>query len=186
MKSYIEVPPAFCNRLINHGPVILLSTRDENGAYNIAPIAWCSPVDKEPPMLLAVVGKDHKTYQNIAAVREFIMCVPHAGQLDLVWKTGKTSGSQVDKFDNFAIASFGGKHIDALIPQGCVGYLECSVRDIVDTAAVAIIIAEIVYAAADKEAFDQRLLTENPAGKTLHHLGGEIFTTPADEIIKAD
>jgi len=182
MKSYIEIPAKSATRLINHGPAVLVSSRDSNGVYDIAPIAWNSPVHKEPPRLLVVVGTRHKTFDNISASGEFIVCVPHISQVDMVRKAGSVSGKDVDKFSQLDTETFAGKKVDALVPAECVGYIECKVNDCIESGLVGIIIADILAAGADKQAFDDRLLTERQAGKTIHHLGGALFTVPQDRI----
>ena len=184
MKNYVELPTNMAHRLINHGSIILLSTRDENGVYDIAPIAWCSPVRKEPPKLLAVVGHGHQTYRNLIATGEFIACVPHVSQIEMVQKTGSVSGRDVNKFSDLNIQTFHGKKIDALVPQDCIGWIECKIWDRLALDKTDIIVGDIVHAAVDSEAFDERLLVEKPEGKTLHHLGGHLFATP--ELVDQD
>ncbi|MCK5076529.1 MAG: flavin reductase family protein [Calditrichia bacterium] len=172
------------NRLINHGPTVLVSTHDEQGKYNIAPIAWVSPVQKSPPKLLLVVGKSHKTYSNIIATKEFVVCVPHANQAGLVIQTGTSKGAETNKFLDFHIESFKAEKLNILIPDGCVGYLECKLSNRLEQEKVDIIIGEIIAAKAVKAAFSERMLIEKPEGKTLHHLGGSLFCTPSDNIIE--
>mgnify|MGYP006287458209 CR=1 FL=1 len=186
MKDYVDVPVESAHRMINHGPVVLVSTCDEGGKYNIAPIAWSSPVHKTPPRLLVVIGTRHKTYDNIKASKEFIVCVPHASQVNMVQKTGSVSGKEADKFEDMNIEAFTGKKVNAKVPQGCIGYLECRVVDSLEVGLVEIFVGEPVAAAADKEAFDERLHTEKEAGKTLHHLGNRIFAVPSGKIVEAD
>ncbi len=186
MKKYGDIPLDSAHRLINHGPVVLVSTRDNEGKYDIAPMAWTSPVRKEPPKILVVVGKRHKTHENVIAQGEFIVCVPHQSQIDLVAKTGSVSGSDVDKFKEFDIRAFKGRKIDAMIPEGCIGFIECKLYDTVSVEAVDILIGEVVAVSADTSVFKERLLTEKPEGKTLHHLGGDSFAVPSDRIHKPE
>ncbi len=183
MKRYTEIDIESANRLINHGPVVLVSTKDKKGLYDTAPIAWTSPVAKSPPMLLIVVGRKHKTYENITTGKEFIVCVPHVSQVQLVLKTGSISGKEVDKFESLNIKSFTGRKVDAQVVQECVGYIECKVVKIIETEDAGIIIGQVLLAAADEQAYSDRLVCEKQAGKTLHHLGGNAFAVPGDEIV---
>jgi len=183
MSDYMELAPDMGYRLINHGPVILLSTRDSQGGYDVAPIAWCSPARKEPPKLLVVVGRGHKSYQNLIETGEFIVCVPHARQVELVRRCGRVSGHEVDKFEALKMGHFPGKIVDAHVPEGCIGYLECKLFDTLALDKTDIIVGDIVAASARPDVFTDRLLVETPAGKTLHHLGGNFFATPGDTIL---
>ena len=179
MKKFKEVHLASANRLINHGPLVLVSTRDPEGAYDIAPIAWNCPVHKDPPRLLTVIGSRHKTYENISKTGEFIVCVPHESQLDMVKKTGSVSGRDEDKFRLLDIDAFRGGSVDAMVPSECVGFIECRVFKSVSCGLADAVIGDILAAAVNEKAFDQRLLTETDAAKTLHHLGGKVFTVPS-------
>lgn len=183
MKSYVEIGLESAMLLINHGPVVLVSTKDEKGGYDIAPVAWNCPLGKNPPRLLIVVGKRHRTCENITAAGEFIICVPHVSQAEMVRETGSVSGREIDKFDSMNIEAFAGSSVDAMIPEGCVGYLECKVEKVIDGGHVDIVAAEVLRAVVDKEAFDGRLLVEKEAGKTIHHLGDKIFAVPSDEVL---
>jgi len=183
VHNFKQIPIESSHRLINHGPTILVSTRDEKGTFNIAPIAWNCPVGKNPPTLLTVIGKRHKTSENIKKSQEFIVCVPHKSQTEMVIKTGKISGYEVDKFTKFKIISFCAEKVKALVPSNCVGYSECKVNKVVELDKVSIFIAVVVQAWANQGTFKERLLVENKEAKTIHHLGGNLFSIPSSEII---
>jgi len=184
--TYIDIPIEISYRLINHGPVVILASRDEKGINNIAPIAWNSPVCKEPPLMMSVVAKKHKTRSNITAQKEFIVCVPHVSQVELVRQTGSVSGHEIDKFQKLSIKGIAGKKVAALVPEGCIGYLECKVvREVEIDDKEVIFIGEIVAAAAQEGAFEERLLIEKDEGRSLHHLGGAFFTAPDANVINS-
>ena len=182
--QYIEIEKKSWNRLINHGPTVLVSTRDNQGKYDIAPIAWTSPVQKNPPKVLVVIGHSHQTYRNIISSKEFVVCIPHINQAEMVMQTGKSKGEEINKFDEFSINTFKAEHVDILIPEGCIGYLECKLSNRLEQEKVDIIIGNIITARVISNVFNDRLLTEKPEGKTIHHLGGSLFCTPGDEIIE--
>jgi flavin reductase (DIM6/NTAB) family NADH-FMN oxidoreductase RutF len=184
MNEFIQIPTDAAHRLINHGPTVLVSTRDEEGSFNLAPIAWNCPVGKDPPTLLIVVGKGHKTNENIEKTGEFIVCVPHRDQTELVVKTGKISGYEVDKFSQFSIDAQPGEKVNALVPVDSVGYSECRVKKVVELDKVNIVIASVEQAWAKKGTFKERLLIEKEEAKTIHHLGGHLFSVPGSEIVE--
>ncbi len=181
--GYIELDLGQSHRLVNHGPVVLISTRNADGSYDIAPVAWNCPASKEPPKLLVVVGRRHRTRENIERTGEFIAAVPHSSQQSLVMDAGSVSGREVDKFDEFNIDAFVGGKVDALIPRGCVGFLECEVEGELEGPKADAILGRVVRSAAASDAFDTRLLVETQAGQTLHHLGDKIFAVPAAKIL---
>jgi flavin reductase (DIM6/NTAB) family NADH-FMN oxidoreductase RutF len=170
-------------RLIGPGPLVLVSSRSKKGMYDIAAIAWNCPLNDAPTRVIIVVDKNHQTAANIRAAKEFIVCVPHASQKKLVMETGSVSGGTVDKFSRFKIDAFAGRRVDALVPRGCVGYIECTLLKTVRTEFADVFIGECVGAAALKRAFRKRVLSEKREGKTLHHVSGDVFALPADEVI---
>ncbi len=186
MKQYQEIELDSAHRLINHGPTSLVATRSEQCVYNIAPIAWISPVQKDPPKLLAVVGHSHQTYRNIVETKEFVVCVPHFSQKRLIRQTGKSTGAEIDKFREFEIETFHANHLDFMLPQGCLGFLECTVFEHYAQEKTDIIVGSILSASVMQSVFDKRLLVEKAAGKTLHHLGGSLFCTASDKLIDFD
>lgn len=183
MKDYKNLGVNEAYRLIGSGPLVLVSTRSQKGSYDIASIAWNCPLNDAPTRVVVVVDKNHQTAANIRRVREFIVCVPHATQKKLVMDAGSVSGKKYDKFARFGIEAFSGRKVDALIPRGCVGYLECVLIQTVRTEFADLFIGECVAAAALKKAFRKRVLAEKREGKTLHHLGGSVFAVPADRIM---
>lgn len=183
MQGYFELALTESHRLINHGPVVWVSTQNTDGTYDIAPIAWNCPAGKDPPMLVVMVGRRHRTYENIQGTGKFIVVVPHRSQSELVVATGSVSGHEVNKFEQMKIDAFKGRMVDALIPKGCVGFLECKMQEICHATKADAILARVLRSAALRDAFDGRLLVENEAAKTLHHLGEKFFSTDADHII---
>ncbi|MFC2061500.1 flavin reductase family protein [Elusimicrobiota bacterium] len=183
MSDYIYISLDEAYRLINHGPLLLISTCGEDGRYDIAPIAWNCPVEKSPARVLIVVGKGHQTFKNIRDSKEFIACVPSSSQYDMVRKTGSVSGRDHDKFTKYNIDYIEGNKVNAMVPVGCVGFIECNVDNIIEEEDVGIIVGEAVKAYADNRGFSDRVLPENKEGETLHHLGGGIFGVLSEKII---
>ncbi len=183
MTDFKKIPIDSAHRLINHGPTVLISTRDQEGNYNLAPIAWNTPAGKNPPTFLTVIGKSHKTNENIIETNEFIVCIPHKKQTEMLLKTGKISGYEVNKFNEFNIDTIRADRVGALVPVDCIGYSECTVRKVVKLEKVNIFIASVIQAWAQKDVFTDRLLVEKEAAKTIHHLGGHLFSVPDSDIV---
>jgi flavin reductase (DIM6/NTAB) family NADH-FMN oxidoreductase RutF len=171
-------------RLINTGPVVLVSSRSKDDKYDVAPIAWACPAGKSPSRVLLGVGKSHKTYTNIKETGVFVAGVPHISQTELVKQTGSSKGEKVDKFAHFSIDSFPATEVDCLVPFGQIGFLECRVVDIFESGQLSIIVGEVIAAAVKREAYDgQRILSERPIAKPILHLGEGNFLTLSDEVI---
>ena len=183
MRNYVEMAMDLATRLINHGPVVWVCTKGADGRYDLAPIAWNCPAAKNPPKIIVEIGMGHQTYKNIESAGEFIVAVPHRSQAELVRQTGSQSGDEVDKYNEMGIESFAGKKVDAMVPADCIGYLECKVDKILTIGEVSVVAGNVIAGFVDDEAFDGRLLVEKEAGKTIHHLGDQIFAVPGDEVL---
>ncbi|MBN2406202.1 MAG: flavin reductase family protein [Elusimicrobia bacterium] len=182
MNNYKSISKDISYRLVNHGPLVMISTRSAKGEYDIAPVAWCCPADNSPSRILIAIDPGHMTYSNIKETGEFTVCVPNASQADLARKTGSVSGRDADKFAEFGIEHVKTSGVDTLVPTGCVGYICCKVFSDTDSDGVALVIGEAVEAAAHTRGFSDRVLIENEQGRTLHHLGGGTFGILSDNL----
>ena len=172
-------------RLINTGPVVLICTVSNDGMYNVSPVAWVSPVRKTPTCIMINASKRRKTFQNIKQTGIFAAGIPNISQVEMIKSAASFSGDGEDKFEKCRIPSIAGMEIDCRVPEGMVGYIECRVKDIYDSGMLAAVVGEAVYAAVESEAYDgSRLLSENPAGKTVYHLGNQRFMTLGDQIFE--
>lgn len=176
MSAYQFLKLSEAYRLINHGPLVLISTVSNEWKYNIAPIAWTSPVDNdEIAKLLIVCDKSSKTYQNILYTKNFTLSIATTSMVDLVQKFGETSGYSIDKM-NFEFDHFDSAKLGYPVPVNSLGYIDLSVIKIIDEGSVAIIIAEAITAQVLTECWNQDKYIENKAN-TLHHIGDKVFVT---------
>lgn len=182
--SYQNLPIEEAYRLLNSGALILVSTVSDEGIYNIAPVAWNTLAKKNPLRIVVGLGMGHQTTANIQANKKFIVLIPHISQTEMIKQTGTISGKEVKKFEHFNIKSFKGAEVDALIPEGVIGYIECTLHNLIDADGLGLVIGEGVVAGVNPEAFDHRLLSEKEAGKTVHHLGDRRFIAPGNEVIE--
>jgi flavin reductase (DIM6/NTAB) family NADH-FMN oxidoreductase RutF len=156
--DYKAVPPKEAYALLNCGGLVLVCTRSEAGRYDLAPVAWACPLDYEPASrLLFVCDPAHATHENILARRGFALALPTFGQRGLVERAGSSSGRDGDKYKDSAIASFAAAKVDALIPEGVAGWLECRLIRAVAEGSSSIVMGEVLAASAVDEAWKLRL-----------------------------
>lgn len=184
MKKYKNIPTGKAYKLLNTGSVILVCTKDKKGNSNIAPFAWQCPLEFEPvTQLLFICVLKHKTFDNISKNRQFVVCIPHAKHKKLVLDTGSVSGHKVDKIKKFGIKTFISPKLRIAVPDECIGFIECKLIKVIKNGETGIVMGEALSAKVDEKAFRDRILVEKPEGKTLHHLGGNVFCEPG-KIIK--
>lgn len=144
--------------LQNAGGLVLICTKGQEGRYDLAPVAWCCPLDYEPiSRFLCVLDIGHKTFKDLQASKEFAIALPGVDQKDLVMDLGSVSGSDLDKFERFGIEAFAGKNIDVKIPSGVAGWIECSLSGLVMEGTSAIVMGDALYAGAVESAWRERM-----------------------------
>ncbi|MGC8823353.1 MAG: flavin reductase family protein [Bacteroidales bacterium] len=180
-QKYLTLNLDKAYKLLNTGAVGIVCTRSGSGNYNMAPVAWITPIEYDPvTRVLIVLDKDNRTCQNILETGVYAIAIPHIQQVNLVKDLGSVSGHVEDKIAHLGIATIPATQIDVLLPTGCIGYLECKLYRSVDDDSVMLLLGQTVHATVLALAFDRRLLAEKPEGKAVHHLGGKIFVTSSD------
>jgi flavin reductase (DIM6/NTAB) family NADH-FMN oxidoreductase RutF len=188
-KNVVAVSLDQAYRLLNHGPTVLV-TSAHGDQRNVMAAAWNMPLDFKPPKVAIVIDKNTYTRELILASGEFAINVPCAAQVDLVVKLGSSSGreflgkTQDTKFAAFEVPTFAASKIPTPLIEGCVAWLECKlipephIQDTYD-----LYLAEVLAAWADERVFsDGHWHFDDDAMRTLHHIAGGFFFTPADSI----
>lgn len=167
-----EIPKIKYYHLINHGPCCLVTTGNKN-LKNIAPIAWITPLNDEPPLVIICVASTHYTAELIDIYKEFVINIPSVELLELIKLTGKISGRIEDKFKKFNIECESGIKVDVVHIKNCVGFIEAKLFDKKEYEGVNLYIGEVVYCAVKKDIYKNFLMPDK--AKTLHHIGGNNF-----------
>jgi flavin reductase (DIM6/NTAB) family NADH-FMN oxidoreductase RutF len=179
----VELPHA--NRLINHGPTVLVSSA-HGGRRNVMAAAWSMPVEFTPPRVAVVIDKSTFTRELVLASGMFALNLPCRTMADLAYAVGSESGRDHDKFARHGIASVAGPVLGLPLIEGCVGWLECRrLPEPHSEVAYDTFFAEVVSAQADERVFIHGRWDfngDNAALHTLHHLGGGHFALPTAQV----
>ncbi|MDH5299192.1 MAG: flavin reductase family protein [Desulfobulbaceae bacterium] len=183
--DFAQLPITRANRLINHGPAILV-TASLHGRHNVMTAAWAMPASHTPPMVAVAIGPGRYTHELIMESREFVVNIPNTALLDAVWCCGTTKGRSMDKFAHCNLTPVAGKRVAAPLIKECIGAIECRLASHSTAGDHTIFIGEVLAVWARPDLFDQRLLIEKEEAQTLHHLGGRDFCPPGRVISKAE
>lgn len=107
MSDRVAVELSKAYRLMNHGPTVIV-TSQHGGRSNIMSAAWSMPLDFSPPKVAVVIDKSSFTRGLIEASGEFVLNIPSREMARLTVDVGNSSGSEIDKFAAYDIASFAG------------------------------------------------------------------------------
>ena len=162
-------------RLINHGPCILVSVGDGT-RDNLFTVAWNMPIRKNPPLVAIESSKSHHSYPFIETTEEFCINVPPPAIAEKVLAAGKVSGAAVeDKFADVGLTREPSSVIKAPRVAEAAAHLECRTVRVVDFDTSALIIGEVVAAAAAEHLFEDGMWQPQNGEGLLHHLGGNNF-----------
>lgn len=182
MRTTVPLPQAY--RLLNHGPVTLVTSAHE-GKQNVMAAAWAMPLDFDPPKVAVVIDANTFTRGLIEASGEFALNIPCRAIADNVLKAGSASGKDVDKFVHAGLTHFPAQIIGAPLVEGCVVWLECRVLPRPDNQQRHdLFLGEVVAAQADDRVFkDGRWqFGDNDDLRTLHYYGGGSFALTGNTI----
>ena len=172
MRVAVELKNAY--RLVNHGPVVLVSAA-HGGKDNVMAVAWCMALDFAPPKLAVVLAQETFTRSLVDQSGELVVQVPPKRMVDVVDAVGNCSGKSVDKWDRFAIERATAAKVKAPLVEGCTAWLECKVLDEPDIAdKYDLFVVEVVAAWADDAAFANGRWRDDLKEelRSLHHVAG--------------
>jgi flavin reductase (DIM6/NTAB) family NADH-FMN oxidoreductase RutF len=171
--DYRDVPIGEAYSLLNCGGIVLVCTRSKAGLYDLAPVAWACPLDYEPTSrVLFVCDPAHATHENALERREFALALPTFSQRELVNDAGSSSGREGDKYAKLDLASFPASKVDARIPEGVAGWLECRLLRAEPEGSASIVMGEVIAARAVDRAWKLR----------LHYVSESTYYSPGEAL----
>lgn len=178
MRLPVELAKSY--RLLNHGPVVLV-TSAHGGRRNVMAASWAMPLDFDPPKVAVVIDGRSYTRELVEASGEFALNVPTRARAQATLAVGSRCGRDGDKFDAVGLQTFVADKIAAPLVEGCVAWLECRVIDEPANLKYDLFLAEVVAAHADPRVFTEgRWRFPDDASRTLHYMSGGAFFMTGD------
>jgi len=176
MRASVDL--ARCTRLLNHGPVTII-TSQHDGRTNVMAASWAMPLDFSPPKIAVVIDNNTLTRRLVEASGVFGLQLPGVAFARETLAVGTSNGVDLDKFAAFRLETFRAEKIDVPMLAACTAWLECKVIPD-DSQRHDLILAEVVAASADRRVYsDNRWHFEDaPDLRTCHYVaGGTFFAT---------
>jgi flavin reductase (DIM6/NTAB) family NADH-FMN oxidoreductase RutF len=180
MDSHIApVELGKANRLINHGPTVLVSA-GHDGVDNVMAAAWACALDFMPPKLTVVLDKSAATRALVEQSGHFVIQVPNAGQLRLTHQVGHSSLlNEPDKLKLAGVDLFRIPGYDMPFVAGSSAWLACKlIPEPHNQQTYDLFIGEVIGAWADTRVFrDGHWEYEHadPQWRSLHYVAGGHF-----------
>lgn len=178
-----SVPLKRAHRLINHGPVVLVTSRAGEGDPNVLAVAWVAPVCQDPPLAAVSIAKGHHSHSLIGESGEFVINVPEAALADRVMACGRLKGRDGDKFRRTGLTPVPAATVGPPLVAECAGHLECRMEASVDAGDHTVFIGRVTAALAEERLFDTVWKTGDGAFSGLHHLGGRTFAVSGTTLV---
>lgn len=176
MKNKVKIPIPKSYRLLNYGPVVLVSSA-KGEKKNIASIAWATPLSSDPVLVGIAVYYEHFTCQLVSQSKEFVVNIPQAALKEQVLKCGSVHGFNIDKFEKFKLTAIPASKLNVPLIAECIAHLECKVIKKVKVGDHFLFVGKVVAASANRGVLNVQGIVNLKKVKTLHHLGGDEFGT---------
>lgn len=167
-------PIEFASRLLMGGPVTLV-TSAFRGEHNVMPLAWHMPLSSDPPLIGISVAQSRHSVDMISHAEEFALNFPARPLMHHVQYLGALTGAEIDKFEATQLATFPAARVSAPLIEGCAGWIECELKEVVPIGDHILFIGQPVAVQIDPEAFDERWTVGTEAKRPLHFLGGNLY-----------
>ena len=173
MKKTLNVNEHY--HLINHGPCIIVTSGSlPEKRINAASIAWVTPLNDDPPLVIICVASTHYTAKLIKKYKEFVINIPGQNLLKAIKICGSVSGNKTDKFKKAGITPLKGKKVTVPFIKESIGHIECTLFDKKEYEGVILFIGKVVHCEIESRLYKGYLISTK--AKTPHHLGSNIFS----------
>lgn len=170
-----DFPLSEVYRLLEPGPVVLLSTADK-GRANVMAMSWHMMVEFTPPLVACVVSGNDFSFTALTATGQCVIAIPTVELAETVVAVGNSSGRDTDKFAAFGLSALPAKMVAAPLVGECFANLECRVADDTLVERYNLFVLEVVKAWIDPA---------QPEPRTIHHRGYGKFVVDGETITLA-
>lgn len=168
-----ELPLTDVYRLIEPGPVVLLTTRSARGRANVMAMSCHMMVAIAPPTIACVVSSDDLSFFALRETKQCVIGIPGVGLAERVVKVGNCSGRDTDKFATAWLTPLPAERVSAPLVAECFANLECRVADTRLVNNYNLFVLEVLKSWVDPA---------QPKPKTFHHIGNGAFTVDGEVI----
>lgn len=132
------------------GQIVLVTTSNEDGASNVAPKSWISMMAFQPPLLGLGCNLKHRTAQNILRSKEFVVNVPGAELVKIVWSSHKLPHPR--PVEALGLTPIPSLRVGPPRIEECKAHLECVLAQHLVYGDEVILLGQIVAVSVDEKA----------------------------------
>jgi flavin reductase (DIM6/NTAB) family NADH-FMN oxidoreductase RutF len=175
------IEPHDALRLLNGGPVALLTTRFRNET-NVMPVIWTVSLSRRPPLIGVAVNPSRHTHDMARFAEDFALSFPGRDLLNHTHYFGMVSGSDVGKLELAKLATFKASKVSAPLIEHCLAYVECSLDDAIRLGDHTLFVGRVLVVQAEEDAFDETWRLEDRDYRPLHYLGVDRYAVLGERL----
>jgi len=174
VKTYSkrDFPVDTVRRFLEPGPIVLISSQYK-GETNIMTLGWQTVISFEPSLITCFIWDQNHSYGLIRKSKECVINIPESHLLDTVVSIGNTTGSEIDKFDEFHLTPAKAHSVKAPMIKECYANFECKLFDDKLIKNYSLFVFEIVKA---------HVATSPKYPKTVHYTGDGVFMISGEHV----
>jgi flavin reductase (DIM6/NTAB) family NADH-FMN oxidoreductase RutF len=156
------------DRFFSVFPLVIVSSKEEDGRYNLAPKHMAMPLSWENYYGFVCTPR-HTTYHNVRRCGAFTVSYPRPSEVLLASLAAAPRCEDLSKPSLLVLPTFPARVVDGVLVQGSYLFLECTLHSILDGFGPnSLIIGNVVAAAVNEDALRDEELDE----------GDQIFHSP--------
>lgn len=161
--------------ILNPVPVVMVTSRGNDGKDNVFTVGWVGTVCTKPPMLSISVRPERLSHKYISETMEFTVNMPTSKLTKAVDYIGVRSGKTVDKIKEMNFTMKEGTNVSSPYIDECPVSIECKVKTVLQLGTHDCFIAEVVGSHVNKNLFDEKGKIHLEKADLISYCHGEYF-----------
>ena len=152
---------------------ILCTTKNEDGSDHVSTFSWINPVSFKPPQVgLALLNSPKKQHSlcNIERSGEFVVNLPSMKLAEQMVLASYWPVFNENKFDRSTFTRLPAKKVAPVAIAECTAHLECKVLELINPGDHTLIIADVLAAYYDEDAYSEGMLINLREFEPVIHL----------------
>jgi flavin reductase (DIM6/NTAB) family NADH-FMN oxidoreductase RutF len=166
--------PTDALRLLNGGPVVLVTTRWRDKT-DVMPAIYYTQLSRTPPLIGVAIHQRRHTHDMLRFSEQFALNFPARDLLNHTHYFGSVSGENIGKLELARLATFRALKVDAPLIENCIAWIECGLEDTYRIGDHTLFVGRVLVVQATEEAFDETWTLNDPEYRPLHYLGGDSY-----------
>lgn len=162
--------------MLNPVPVVLITSRNNQGKDNVFTVGWIGTACTKPPMITVAIRPERLSYEFIKESEDFVVNLPSKSLVRAVDFCGVRSGRQIDKLKEMKLTIKDGDMVNVGIINECPVSFECKVKSVTPLGTHDLFLAEIVCCHVEEGLIDEKGKIHFEKADLLSYSHGEYFT----------